>query len=434
MKPILIVDPSCTSVHGHHLKSLEDLVAVVAPRTATVLVNARLPQGAFAREPELCVHRSFKATVYDEPGLGPRPNGRLRRRLWKFNKGALVAENAARFALTRARARLAPNDLALAARLEDWEWSRWRVKWPELEGALRTAIRAPVGHIIAPSADVELISGLADMRERQPDLRDAQIHARIITPSPALERLAAPAAASESTRATHAQRMAGVYLYVETGAMQRHLREAYGLASEVYPYLLNPPACVAPGRDASRATFGYFGGKRNEKGFPRLETILSLVAARRRAGDQALSFVIHASDARGNEADDLRERFATIAGPGLDIEFIAGPLSEAEYAHRFEQIDVALLPYTGARYALSGSGIVCEALAAGKGIVMTAGLSFADACLPEAMREAANDSEFADAILSMARDIVGVRAAAAERAVTYAAEVRGCALLKRLAE
>jgi len=318
--PILIIDPSCASTHGHHLKSLEDLLAAIAPRAAVLLVNAGLPRAAFAGEPGLEVHRAFKVTVYDEPGLGPRPNERLQRRLWKFKKSVLAADNAVRHAFTRTRARLAPKDTALAAALEDWAWSRWRVKWPELEGALEPVVRAPVAHIVAPSADVELICGLVDLRAGLPHLERSQIHARIISPSAALARLALPDSASPSLRARHACRMSGVHLYVETAAMQRHVRETYGLVSEVYPYLLAPPKFdpATVGTDPRRVAFGYFGAKRNEKGFKRLVPILTAAAVGRRAGDPALSFFVHASDATpDDERRSARQRSVKSSKPAL---------------------------------------------------------------------------------------------------------------------
>ncbi|MFZ8444620.1 hypothetical protein ACO1NI_13590, partial [Staphylococcus aureus] len=93
----------------------------------------------------------------------------------------------------------------------------------------------------------------------------------------ALKRLSAPDSASSAYHDLHAARMQGVHLYVETPAMQRHLQEAFGLASDVYPYLIAPPdhVPITGMREAGPVQLGYFGGKRNEKGFKRLAPILA---------------------------------------------------------------------------------------------------------------------------------------------------------------
>ena len=429
---ILVLDPSCRSAHGHHAKSLDDLIAALAPRKPVLMVNAALPHDVFPPAMGIEVHRVFKTTVYDEPGLGPRPNDRIARRTWKLRRHVRALADESRRKWTRLLASSSPG-ASLAA--EDWDWARWRAKWPELATEIARIATAPIHHVIAPSSDIELICGLAEQRQHISALAGAHIHARVITVTPAMARLRAHAGASAAYRALLDKRMAGVHLYVETAAMQRHVLETYGLNSDVYPYLLAPPPFVepAPRPGQKRAVFGYFGAMRNEKGFPRLLPILRELASTRRLSDPALAFVIHASDADDGEAAVLRNNFGALEGPGLEIELITGALSEAEYARRFAGIDATLLPYTGKRYALSGSGIVCEALAQGKAIVMSKGLSFAESCTPGNALEAGTDAEFAAAILTMARDIERFRKGASTRALSYAGEVKACALLKRLA-
>ena len=440
---ILILDPSCAAAHGHHLTSLLDLIAALKPRIPELAVNAAMPPAAF---PDGVVVRTpFTTTVYDEPGLGPRPNGRIERRVWKLRRtlhGLQAATGQAALALS------APVSLAAARRAQDWGWSRWRIKWPTLEAILRESAGAPcnpaasgsaapagnpvpVAHIVVPSSDAALICGLAELRAGIPALHEARIHARLITLTPELALLAARGA-SARYRALVAQRMQGVHLYVETPAMQRHVAETFGLDSDVYPYLLAPQPLAPPPAPRDRFAFGYFGATRNEKGFPRLLPILREVAALRNATDPALSFFVHASDATGSEADILRAAFARIAAPGLDIAFTAGPLSGAAYASHFAAIDATLLPYTGARYGLSGSGILCEAVAYGKAVIYARGLSFADFCTPDTAIAAATDGEFAAAILVMARAAPRFRAGAAAHAVAYALDVTASPLLRRL--
>lgn len=423
---ILVLDPSCQAAQGHHLNSLLDLAAALAPRPLSVVVNAAMPCAEFGLN--ATITRSFRSTVYDEPGLGPRPNGRLARRLWKLQRALQTAIASADRAQTKISARLSDNAALFA---QDWRWSRWRKKWPELQQVLSEVVNAPVAHIVVPSSDVELICGLAELRATNPFLNNATIHARLITLTPAMALLRNDGNASSAYAELVASRMEGVHLYVETPAMKNHLADTLGLASAVYPYLLSPPR-FQHSPHTNGAMFGYFGGMRNEKGFSRLLPILRLVAERQLASDPAISFIIHGSDAQGEEAERLIAEFAKIARPQMDVAFIAGPLSARDYQKRFLQIDGALLPYTGARYAMSGSGIVCEALAMGKVILLSKGLSFGGQCDASHSIESAGDSEFASAILTVSRNLEHYRAAAAIRARRYQDEVRDCALLQRI--
>ncbi len=426
MANVVVLDPSCAAAHGHHLNSLMDLAAALAPRPPTFLVNAALPNDAFPAN--TTVHRVFNTTVYDEPGIGPRPNGRLARRVWKLRRTLLNTSSTTRRALAMAQASMSE---AANLRAQDWGWSLWRNKWPELEAALALISQTPVDHLVVPSADVELICGLATLRSQLPNLANAQIHARLITLTPSIELLHPAPTATPAYRALLENRMRDVHLYVETPAMRDHIALTYGLTSDVYPYLLAPAPFVPKPRGAE-TVFGYFGGMRNEKGFDRLHPIIAKVASTRTPSDPQLTFIIHASDARGSRADGLRKAFAALATPGLKIDFITGPLSAADYQTRFDEIDVALLPYTGTRYALSGSGIVCEALSMGKAVITSKGLSFGGQLDDSHSIEAADNEAFAASILTLARNIGRYRQAAGARAQIYHSDVATNPLLTRL--
>ena len=414
---ILVLDPSCAAAHGHHLNSLIDLHEALAPRALDIVVNKAMPAAGFP--PEMGVRRLFKATIYDEPGLGPRPNGRIARRLWKLKRLAQSIAISSRRAVPGHKS------------TEDMAWSSWHTKWRELEPILAQVVRAPVHHIVVPSADVELICGLIDLRPQIPALAHALIHARLITLTPQIALLSAQAQATPAYRSRVHDRMSRVLLYVETPAMQRHVAQAFGLTSDVYPYLLAPPAFEPVPRGAG-VEFGYFGGKRNEKGFGRLLAIMEQVASRRMPSDPPLSFFIHASDVAGREAKTLQAAFAAVASAGLAVTFRAGSLEAADYNRHFSHIDAALLPYTGARYELSGSGIASEALQLGKALIYAQGMACGDYCGPENAIPATDNASFASAILTMARNMDRYRAGAASRAQSYQAQVRACPLLARV--
>jgi hypothetical protein len=426
-RSVLVIDPSCQAIHGHHFNSLRDLSAALAPSSLSFIVHSAMPPGADFG-PNVSVIRAFKSTVYDEPGLGPRPNDRLGRRVWKLKRVFNAAVAGTDRAWANATASFSPDR---TTRAQNWEFATWSRKWPELRTALTNAVTGPVAHIVAPSSDVELICGLAQLRDELPHLRNAHIHARLISLAPTLSRLRTDPTATPAFSKLMADRLSNVHLYVETPAMQSLLAQASGLASTIYPYLLSPPPFV-PRTETDPVRFGYFGGMRNEKGFKRLLPIIKLAAQFQLPSDPSLAFTIHGGDAKGTEAADLKNSFAAITTPRLTIDFIAGPLNETDYLDNFSAIDGALLPYTGARYASSGSGIVCEALAMGKVILLSKGLSFGGQCDPSHSIEAADDTEFAEAILKVARNLRSYRIAAHERAARYILDAKSCALLQRL--
>ena len=428
---IVIIDPSCKATDGHHLTSLLDLSRALAPLKPLFLVHQALPANAFPGD--VPVERVFAATAYDAPGLGPRPKDGRAKLIWKLRRAAMVTALIADQARVQANAAIFPQSRLSA---EDWAWSRWRLKWPHLAAQLASVTRGPVDHIVVPSSDIALICGLIDQRAIQPNLADTQIHARFITLPPNLGVLGEARGASPAYRQVMARRLQGLHLYVETPAMQRHLAQTFGLSSDVFPYLLSPPDFDGQGNvggvEARPASFGYFGAVRSEKGFHRLRLILRRVAQLRGPHAPEMSFFIHVHDARRADLERLEAEVRSIETDGFMLELTTGVLPQADYRRRLSSVDAILLPYKGTRYRLSGSGILCEALALGKAVIFTRGLSFRDTTSTDNAIEAGSDEEFARAIHAMAEGIEAFRHGAAARARHYASEVASCPLLVRL--
>jgi glycosyltransferase involved in cell wall biosynthesis len=420
---ILILEPSCTGEEGHHARSLLDLLAVLAGHRTVLCVNEAMPSCSFG--PDIHALPVFKHTIYFNRGYGPRPNHRLLRWKWKLKSALSDYRNQIRFLHVKLRQ---PNSDPNAV-----TWRLWVEKWPELEAVLAEVVRAPIAHIVVPSCDVELACGLLDLRDRLPFLKNSVLHIRFIVLNDDVRRLTHRASLTTGTDGVRARGFPYTYFYVETLAMQRVLADAYELSSDIYPYLLVPPAVCVRNRTADETvTFGFFGGMRNEKGFQRLLPVLRRVSQLQKKHDRELKVIIHASDARGRIAENLAAEFAAISRPGLKIVFKAGGLSMDDYDTLFAEHDVSLLPYTGQRYKTSGSGVLSEALAMGKPVIYSAGLSFEDLCSPEHSIAASTDDEFAEAILKMAREIADYRRGALARASAYRTEVSQCKLLSRL--
>lgn len=429
---IVVIDPSCASVTSHHLQSLHDLAAALAPRTLEFLVHRDMPPAALPAG--AAVRPVFTSTVYDPDAYGPRPQGRAARRLWKTRiawgetERALAAGLAAVTATGSDEARLWH---------EDRGWARWRERWAELGAVIAALDGPPAAHIVAPSCDEALVCGLAELRSSSPVTAGAALHARMTKITPAIKRLVLPPNASSALRARHQERMRNVHIYAETPAMQRDLARL-GLPADSYPYLLSPQLIdkdvpsTPPGRDSGRVTIGYFGGKRDEKGFHRLLPIIRLVAERRTACDPVLSFVIQASNVTGPATDLLAREFAAASSETVAIKLVAGPLAQAAYVRQLAEADMILLPYNGSRYLISGSGVLSEAILLEKPVVYQTGMSFDDVCTPAHAIGAADEKGFADAVLAMARSLEAYRLGAKDRNRAYRAELASSALLTRL--
>ena len=429
---IVVIDPSCAAVTSHHLQSLHDLAAALAPRPLEFIVHRDMPASALPAGST--VRPVFSSTVYDPDAYGPRPQGRLARRIWKARVALGETQQALADGLSAAGA-----TLSNVARLrhENRGWSLWRERWGELDHVIGALDGPPIAHIVAPSCDEALVCGLAETRAASRVTAGAALHARMTKITPAIKRLAPPPNASAEHRVRHDLRMRDVFIYAETPAMQRDLARL-GLPAESYPYLLSPqlidndvPA-VPRAREPARVAFGYFGGKRNEKGFHRLLPIIRMVRQRRTASDPKLSFLIQASNVTGTAADELAREFSAASSDEVTISLVAGPLDQATYVRHLAETDAILLPYNGTRYLISGSGVLSEAMLLEKPVVYQTGMSFDDLCTPAHAIGARDDSGFADALLTMARSLDRYKPGAADRNRAYRAELGSSALLTRL--
>ena len=106
-------------------------------------------------------------------------------------------------------------------------------------------------------------------------------------------------------------------------------------------------------------------------------------------------------------------------------------ISSQQYDAILTRADCLLLPYSGPRYRLSGSGIVYEALARGIPFICSAGLAFSDYA-HGGMIEVDSDAAFAKAMRRFAADPHPFRAAATAAAQRYLDAQRSGAFLTRV--
>lgn len=118
--------------------------------------------------------------------------------------------------------------------------------------------------------------------------------------------------------------------------------------------------------DAGPVIFFAPGNARIEKGFGELLAAIELSRALLEEGRAKFIVQCHEPDAHCTQ---LLQRRPRLSG----IEWIGQPLVDEEYARRFSEASVILVPYHLDHYALRTSGVFCEARVAGKPAIATRG-------------------------------------------------------------
>ena len=166
--------------------------------------------------------------------------------------------------------------------------------------------------------------------------------------------------------------MRHLHFHSDTEPLARHHTLLTGMTFTVVPIpLVHPPAVTS--RDAGRPLrAAYLGDARIEKGFLRLpEAARHLLPGHLATG--RLELAIQANlNVPGGEPGIAAAR-DELTGFGPAVTLLREPLPPAEYRRLLDDSDIVLLPYSASRYRRRSSGILIEALAAGKVVVTTAG-------------------------------------------------------------
>lgn len=427
---IFILDPSLTDVRGHHFQSLEDLVSAISPIEPVIIVNRQMDRGLVASN--LDVHCLFTRTVYEENGVGPRPDSRLKRRWWKVRRAARQAGGFGRRLLVEAAHALPAPVRALAARSTHLSGAE-PPQWPDLAKILEQTAIGAADHVVLPTAEPYLVMELADALARCEPSSRPHLHARFINAQPGagrkdVDRMLARLAADPE--------LAGwVHIYTETPAMGRFLADTYGAKTDLFPYLVAAPVegPAVPQRDLSKPIlFSYLGTARNEKGFGRLPSILRALVANPLFDPRKIAVLVQVGGTDARAAMLIKKFRNEISTLGLDVEFHQGGASPSQYAALLNRSDCLLLPYASDRYRLSGSGILFEAVLHAKPFICSAGLSFSDYARDGNAIEAECDERFAAAMLEIAGDPRPFFDAARRSAQVYRASLSRNALIRRL--
>jgi glycosyltransferase involved in cell wall biosynthesis len=394
---IVLLEPYLHSTSGHQFHSALEIARAVAPIEPVLVVSASVADLPFP--PQLRVLPLFRSNVNEFFNIGPLPPAGPRRVLYKAVKSA------------NRRIR----------RMQVFARDRFQVEfteWPEMSEVVRKSGCADADHIVMPTAIPSLIVELQAALRKASAHPGPHIHARFMVGDGAkIEQPLRTLLARMVAEPGHFDRL---HIYVETPAMQRHLLGAYGVHADLFPYILNPPPHAPSSADAPArpVTFALLGAPRAEKGTGRLIAIMEKLAAEPTFPAKDVVFIAqldHSSTRKRAVAEPI---IAAAEKLGMTLQTVPTGISSEQYDALLERTDCLILPYTSARYRLSGSGIVFEALARGKPFICTAGLAFADYA-HGGMFEAEDDEGFAQAIRSFVANPHSFRVAAREAARTY---------------
>jgi glycosyltransferase involved in cell wall biosynthesis len=201
--------------------------------------------------------------------------------------------------------------------------------------------------------------------------------------------------------------------------MQRHMLREYGVCADLFPYILNPRSCP-PGSRCSRRPRDVCiarSAKSRERNQPdHRDHAASCRRTDFRTGDIVL--VVQLDHKTTRQRATSQPIIACAEKLGIALQAVPTGISSEQYDAILTRADCLLLPYSGPRYRLSGSGIVYEALARAIPFICSAGLAFSDYA-HGGMIEVDSDAAFAKAMRRFAADPHPFRAAATAAAQKY---------------
>jgi glycosyltransferase involved in cell wall biosynthesis len=134
------------------------------------------------------------------------------------------------------------------------------------------------------------------------------------------------------------------------------------------PVVVSPHARESSKPPGNPPCFASLGNAREDKGFP--EVLAAVDALCDRVGPINARFALQSSDPDDRSAAALAD-FRSISSE--QVSLVDHPLSDNAYLHLLREADVLLLPYRAETYRERTSGIFCEALSAGKPVIVSQG-------------------------------------------------------------
>ena len=162
----------------------------------------------------------------------------------------------------------------------------------------------------------------------------------------------------------------------DTLELSNSYEEKLGVPVTAVPVAVSvQPTIVKQSTDAlsEPLCFCFMGDARSEKNYHRLpEAIKLLERSHVNTGNIRFKLQSNFNSSHGDKGyQQIRDRLKTY--PSDQVELIYGPYDEDEYLRQMASADVILIPYHTNQYANRSSGILVEAMALGKPVIVPAG-------------------------------------------------------------
>jgi len=192
-----------------------------------------------------------------------------------------------------------------------------------------------------------------------------------------------------------------IYLYTETSRHAENLKKNdLGIRVDVCSF----PIVADDDRKEEilvedKIKIGLVGGGRRDKGFSSMYEIIKTFQDLYK-GSSEIEFVMQYP----REMDKLENDTRKIESLEM-TKMLNNRLSQKEYEDYINQSDIMIFPYNKDTYTSRGSGIVCQAVAAGKPIVVTKSTALAERITHENGLSASVGDEFSQAVLEVVSDL-----------------------------
>jgi hypothetical protein len=350
---VFLVEPALRDARGHHAYAALRFVERFGPGRTVVVAAADWSGGAaIGGAPVAPLFRT-----------GPWEAGRIRRygRPAAAAIGALERLAPARLFAAASRGSRGGAAAAPPAASADARTTRSLLR-PSLADVVAACGAGPEDALFLPSADAEQVRAAADLLADLDGRPCPRLRIRLMYDDPGrhptdLSVGTALAALSAAPRAADLVRLA-----VETAAFSAEAADPAGRPADVLPH---PPPERTPARSRDgdgRIVLYLPGAARADKGGGLAAAVLEALAACWRGPDRL------AVAAHGDASPP----------PPLEAAPLPRHLAEDAYRRAWADADVALLLHDPAAYRRRGSGVVCDAVAAGVPFVCLEGTSLAE--------------------------------------------------------
>lgn len=408
MPRLFIADPSLKDIRGHHYM-LTNVASQSAQQAGfdVCWLSAKDFSGGLEQN-NATVAPTFSASMYANY-MGQRENSqnmiaRIVRRIFKRNSPPLRKDA-----------------VSLSEALFD-----------DLMAAIDLHAIGPQDRILLHTADGASYIAIARLFETRGKDKTPIVH--IATPYDPVGVMPNRDSADDVLVAIHKLRNLGAleekcFLYGENKYLASHLSTLWSVVVRPLDIPAQPPkeddvaAARAYRRDAlgvkdDEIVIATLGSARLEKGFQHFPDIIAQTFAR--APDAKIRFALHASPQIIGRHPIIADTINKLnAMNQTSVQLLLEPLSQDDYLRLLHASDIIMLPYGETEYRVRGSGIVAEAVAAGKILIATANSYPGNVALEYGGEVGSAPSEFADAIVKVVAKIDAYKDNAAALSKSY---------------